>query len=71
MTFEEQAAALHRLEAVALTCGLSHGQFERIAQAVNAEGLRGGSTPEEQLAEIRRRITQKARRTGASEGLTR
>jgi hypothetical protein len=58
LTFEEQAAEFHRLEAVALSMGLSHSQFERIAMQVNAEGLAKGLTPEEQLAEIRRRITK-------------
>jgi hypothetical protein len=57
MKFEEEAAELHRLEAVALSRGLTHSQFQRIALEVNAEGLAKGLSPEEQLAEIRRRIS--------------
>lgn len=53
MTFSEQAAELHRLEAAALSLGLSETQFERIAKAVSAQT---DMAPDEMLAEIRRRV---------------
>ena len=62
MTFEEQAAELHQLEAVAKCLGVSEGHFERIALAVTAEAAVSGWAPEQQLAEIRRRIHVQAAR---------
>ncbi|POR40402.1 hypothetical protein [Methylobacterium sp. V23] len=56
MTFEEQAAELHRLEAVALSLGLSDTQYERILLDVTATLGAAGASPAEQLATIRVRI---------------
>lgn len=63
MTFEEQAAELHRLEAVALSLALSQGRFERILQEVTAAAHLDGTTPADQLAEIRRQIREQGRRS--------
>lgn len=61
MTFEEEAAELHQLEAVARCLGLSESAFEAIAMAVTAQAqASGGGTPTAQLAEIRRRIHEAA-----------
>lgn len=57
MKFEEQAAELHRLEAVALSLGLSETAFEIIAKDVASQTDR---TPEEMLEEIRRRVMERA-----------
>lgn len=57
MTFEEQAAELHRLEAVARSLGLSDELFEAILGAVTRAALSDPhATPEGQLAEIGERI---------------
>ena len=56
MTFSEEAAELHRLEAVALSLGLSERAFAQIAQEAVAEGHASGGAPEDHLREIRRRI---------------
>ncbi|WP_264051621.1 hypothetical protein [Methylobacterium flocculans] len=58
MTFEEQAAELTQLEATAKRRGISEREFERILVdvAVQIEGSARPSSPEEMLAEIRRRI---------------
>jgi hypothetical protein len=56
VTFEEQAAELHRLEAVALSLGLSDTQYERILLDVTATLGAAGASPAEQLATIRVRI---------------
>ena len=56
MTFEEQAAELHRLEAVALSLGLSDTQFECILLDVTARVGAAGDSPAEQLAAIRARV---------------
>lgn len=57
MTFAEQAAELHQIEAAALSLGLSEEAFERIALEVTAEAWTAGNlTPEHQLVEIRRRV---------------
>jgi hypothetical protein len=63
MTFEEEAAELHRLEAVAKSLGMTERAFELIALDVNRRGKAEGTPFEEQLAEIRRRITARGRRT--------
>ena len=57
LTFPEQAAELHRLEAVALSLGLSETAFEIIAKDVASHTDR---TPEEMLEEIRRRVMERA-----------
>lgn len=62
MSFEEQAAELHRLEAVALSLGLSEAKFERILQDVTAAAHVDGTTPADQLAKIRRHIQEQGRR---------
>jgi hypothetical protein len=56
MTFEEQAAELHQLEATARSLGLSERAYERIILEVNARGNAAGVSFEDQLAEIRRRV---------------
>ena len=58
MTFEEQAAELARLEALARSLGMSDAAFERIALEVmqNAHRSSVKRTPEQTLDEIRRRI---------------
>ena len=56
MTFEEQAAELHRLEAVALSLGLSDTQFERILLEVTVAADAAGASPAEQLDAIRARV---------------
>lgn len=56
MTFQEQAAELHRLEAVALSLGLSDAQFERILLDITATVGAAGASPAEQLAAIRARV---------------
>lgn len=58
LTFEQQAAELHRLEAVALSLGLSEEAFEIIAKDVASQTDR---TPEEMLEEIRRRVMAKTK----------
>ena len=60
MTFEQQAAELHRLEGIAKSLGLSEAAFERIAKEVSG---RDDMTPEEKLAEIRKKVMVKAART--------
>lgn len=65
MSFAEQAAELHQLEAVARSLGLSEAAFERIALDVTAEAwIAGNYPPEQQLAEIRRRINECCRDSG-------
>ena len=58
MTFEEQAAELARLEALAKSLGMSFAAFERIALEVAQDAHRSSivRTSEQTLAEIRRRI---------------
>ncbi|MBY0260140.1 hypothetical protein [Methylobacterium sp.] len=47
LTFAEQAAELHQIEAVALSLGLSKDAFEQIALEVTAEAWTAGVlTPE-------------------------
>lgn len=55
MTFEEQGVELRRLEAAALSLGLSDAEFVRIAREVTAVGSERASAGT-LLAEIRRRI---------------
>lgn len=62
MTFEEQAAELHRLESVAKSLGMSERAFELIALDVNRRGSLEGASFEDQLAEIRRRIMASRKR---------
>lgn len=64
MTFEEQGAELRRLEAAALSLGLSDAEFVRIAQEVTANGGEW-ALPSALLAEIRRRIHTADRHTSA------
>jgi len=56
VTFQEQAAERHCLEAVALSLGLSDAEFERILQEVTAAAGIVGASPAEQLATIRERV---------------
>jgi hypothetical protein len=56
MTFEEQAAELHRLESVAKSLGMSERTFEKIALEVNRRGSAEGVSFEDQLAAIRSRV---------------
>ena len=68
MTFEEQAAELARLEALAKSLGMSFGTFERIALEVAQDAHRSSvvRTSEQTLAEIRRRIEPpRTRKPGA------
>ena len=62
MTFEEQAAELHRLESVAKSLGMSEEAYERIILDVNKRGTANGVRFEDQLAEIRRRVMAKVGR---------
>lgn len=64
MTFEEQGVELRRLEAAALSLGLSDDEFVRIAQEVTAAGGEWAS-PGALLAEIRRRIHAADRQAAA------
>ena len=70
MTFEERAEELHRLDAFAVSLGLSDAEFVRIAQDAIAEGHAKGADPDSYLADIRRRIVERGdrhmRRTGSS-----
>jgi hypothetical protein len=59
MTFEEQAAELHRLESVAKSLGMSERAFEILALEVNKRGSAEGMSFEDKLAEIRRRVMAK------------
>jgi hypothetical protein len=61
MNFSEEAAELHRLEAVALSLGLTERAFEDILLAVVAAGHANGRMPADQLAEIRLRIHEVGR----------
>ncbi|WP_311276117.1 hypothetical protein [Methylobacterium sp. WCS2018Hpa-22] len=62
MNFAEQAAELHRLEAVALSLSLSDDQYEAILRDVDATSKAlPDDTPAWRLAEIRRRIPEAAR----------
>ena len=70
MTFEEQAAELHQLEAVAKCLGISEGHFERIALAVTAEGAASDHAPRQQLDEIRRRVHAAAEASSPRRGET-
>ena len=70
MTFEERAAELHRLDAFAVSLGLSDAEFVRIAQAAIAEGHTNGADPDSYLAEIRRRILEHTHWAERREGVT-
>ena len=59
MTFEERAAELHRLDAFAMSLGLSDAEFVRIAQDAIVEGHAKGADPGGYLVEIRRRIVER------------
>lgn len=63
MNFETSAAELHRLEAVALSLGLTEAAYELIAMDVSAEARQGGWQPAACLAEVRRRIHDAGHRT--------
>ena len=70
MTFEEQAAELARLEALAKSLGMSFATFERIALEVAQDAYRSSivRTSEQTLNEIKRRIEPPRMRTsGTSE----
>jgi hypothetical protein len=58
VTFQEHAAELARLEALAKSLGMSFATFERIALEVAQDAHRSSvvRTSEQTLAEIRRRI---------------
>ena len=58
MTFEEQAAELARLEALAKSVGMSAAAFDRIAVEVTQDAHRSSveHPPAQILAEIRRQI---------------
>ena len=56
MTFSEEAAELHRLEAVAVSLGMTSAAFECILREVTAAAQVVGASPAEQLGEIRRCI---------------
>jgi hypothetical protein len=60
MTFSEEAAELHRLEAVALSLGLTERVFEDILIEVIAAAHAIGMMPADQLAEIRQRLHEAA-----------
>ncbi|KQP61877.1 hypothetical protein ASF41_22755 [Methylobacterium sp. Leaf111] len=60
MTFSEEAAELHRFEAVALSLGLTEQSFEDVLLTVVAEGRVSGRMPADQLSEIRQRIREAA-----------
>lgn len=60
MTFSEEAAELHRLEAVALSLGLTERAFEDILLGVVAAAHAAGTLPAKQLAEVRLRIHEAA-----------
>jgi hypothetical protein len=62
MTFSEEAAELHRLEAVALSLGLTERAFEDILLAVVATAHASGKAPAHQLANIRQRVHDAADR---------
>ena len=64
MTFEEQAAELHRLESVAKSLSMSEHAFELIALDVNRRGSAEGMSFEDQLAEIRRRVMARMKKPG-------
>lgn len=66
MTFSEEAAELHRLEAVALSLGLTERAFEDILLAVVAEAYAIGRPPAQQLTEVRQRIHEAADRLAAA-----
>lgn len=53
MTFSEEAAELHRLEAVALSLGLTERGFEAVVLEVAEAGHATGTSPVDKLAEIR------------------
>ena len=60
MTFSEEAAELHRLEAVAVSLGLGEAAFERILREVTTWAHAVGTAPADTLAAIRGRIHQAA-----------
>lgn len=62
MTFGEEAAELYRLEAVALSLGLTEPAFEDILLEVIAPAQAADTLPAEQLAEVRQRIHEAAAR---------
>ena len=62
MTFSEEAAELHRLEAVALSLGLTERIFEDILLEVIAAAHASSRLPTDQLAEIRLRLHEAADR---------
>ena len=61
MTFSEEAAELHRIEAVAMSLGLTEAAFERILREVTAQAHAAGTEPASTLAAIRERVHQAAR----------
>jgi hypothetical protein len=54
-------AELHRLEAVAISLGLSEAKFEHISHDVTGAARKSKTAPAEQLVEIRRQIYDVAR----------
>jgi histone H3/H4 len=69
MTFSEEAAELHRIEAVAMSLGLTETAFERILREVTVEAHAAATEPARTLAAIRERVHQAARRTMPEAGI--
>ncbi len=61
ITFEEQAAELHALDALAMSLGLSDAEFVRIAIAAIGEAHAERTGPNGPLATIRQRLVEYGR----------
>lgn len=58
MTFEEQAAELHALDALAMSLGLSDAEFVQIATTAIGEAHAEGTGPNGPLVKIRQRLVE-------------
>lgn len=61
MTFSKEAAELHRIEAAAISLGLTEAAFEPILREVTAQALVAGNAPTDTLTTIRNRVHEAAR----------